>query len=71
MDIKLSKDEALVLFELLARINEDVPEGLFEDQSEQQVLWNLEAELERQLSEPFSSNYKTLLSEARNNLRNK
>ncbi|XOV93191.1 MAG: hypothetical protein ACFHWX_00485 [Bacteroidota bacterium] len=69
MTVKLTNDEALVLFDFLSRISKNEPEGLFEDQSEQRVLWNLEAELERQLNEPLSSDYNELLSTARQNVR--
>ncbi|QDT45944.1 hypothetical protein Pan241w_60720 [Gimesia alba] len=70
MDIKLNDDEALVLFELLTRFTEEELFGL-EDQAEMRVLWNLQAVLESALAEPFLSNYKELLAEARDRLRDK
>ncbi|QDV54020.1 hypothetical protein [Gimesia fumaroli] len=68
MDIKITDDEALVLYELLTRFTE---EGLFgfEDQAEMRAVWNLQAILEAALSEPLLSSYKTLLAEARDRLR--
>ena len=67
--IKLTKDEALVLFEFLAKTNEvDHPE-LFVDQAELKMLWLLEGQLERQLAEPFLKNYSCIVAEARNRLR--
>lgn len=65
----LSKDEALVLFEFLARFNKEPRANVFEDQAEERVLWHLEALLERQLLEPFDPSYAKLLQEARDRLR--
>ena len=68
MRIELTSDEALVLFEFLERFKEQ--EALtIEDQAEQQALWNLSALLQKQLSEPFSTSYQELLSEARARVR--
>ncbi len=68
MDIKITDDEALVLFELLTRFTE---EGLFgfEDQAEMRAVWNLQAVLEAAVSGPFLPNYKVILAEARDRLR--
>ncbi len=64
VSLKLTKSEALVLFELLARI--DKAEALeFEHPAEQTVLWGVEAQLEKMLVEPFSPEYKKLLADAR------
>ena len=65
----LTKDEALVLFEFLARLNQVEDPDIFEDQAEQKIFWNLEAQLENQLVEPFSSDYINLITEARNRIR--
>ena len=64
-----SKSEALVLFEFLVRFNEQAPKELFVDQAEQRVLWNLEAYLEKQLTEPFLANYHEIVEKAREELR--
>ena len=69
--ISLNKNEALVLFEFLARFNQKADESLFEDQAEQKVLVNLEASLEKHLSEPFQSNYTVLVNKARQEVRDK
>jgi hypothetical protein len=69
VDISLSKSEALVLFEFLVRINQKADEGMFEDQAEQRVLWDLEASLEKQLSEPFRPDYSELINKARQEVR--
>ena len=55
MNITLSHDELLVLYDLLYR-PEDA-EGVFEDISEQQVLWHIQTQLEKELVEPFQANY--------------
>ena len=68
MRIELSNQEALVLFEFLSRFKEH--ESLvIEDQAEQQALWNLSALIERELAEPFSTEYTNLLEQAREQLR--
>ena len=66
--IDLTTAKALVLIDFLARFNK--LEGFaFEDQSEQRVLWDLEAILEKQLVEPFRPDYKKLLEQARAEVR--
>ena len=67
--IKLNKDEALVLFEFLSRINYNELKEIFEDQAEQKILWILEGQLEKQLAEPFKPDYKDIIKEARNKIR--
>ena len=67
--IELSKDEALVLFEFLGRLNKQNIDTLFEDQAEQRVLWDIESTLEKALSEPFLDNYLELLNNARAQVR--
>ncbi|MCT7372633.1 hypothetical protein A7R75_26885 [Mycolicibacterium llatzerense] len=67
--LELTADEALVLFEWLARTSQAHAPLPFDDPAEQQVLWNLEAALERILVEPFRSDYRTLLHLARRAVR--
>lgn len=67
--IKLGKDEALVIFEFLSRINEKELKEIFEDQAEQKTLWILEGQLEKQLIELFKPEYKDIVREARNKIR--
>ena len=64
VSLALTKSEALVLFELLARID-NAASLKFEHPAEQTVLWRLEAELEKTLVEPFSPEYDKLLADAR------
>ena len=71
INIKLSKEEAIVLLEFLGRVNEKERLGLFEDQSEQRVLWNIECILEKNLSEPFSQDYHDIVKRAREQVRDK
>jgi hypothetical protein len=67
MTVELSEDEALVLFELLARRGEGVdPRTLqLNHVAERNALWTLEAELERKLVAPLRPDYAVLLSGAR------
>ena len=67
--VELSEEEALVLFDWLARFNKRAVTQSFGDQSEQRVLWNLEAALEQKLVAPFDPNYFALLKAARDALR--
>lgn len=41
----------------------------FEDQAEQRVLWDLEAALEKHLTEPLKSDYRERLEAARSRVR--
>ncbi len=63
--LELTKSEAIVLFELLSRINNVKQTDLFEDQSEERILWDLECLLEKQLAEPFRKDYFEILQKAR------
>jgi hypothetical protein len=65
MTVVLSSDEALVLFELLHRWEDEEQVSAPRHGAEQVALWNLSAALERVLIEPFSADYRQLLSEAR------
>lgn len=64
--IELSRAEALVLFELLHRLEDE--EVVMEDDAEQVALWRLSAALERTLVEPFQPDYRELLERARSEL---
>jgi hypothetical protein len=64
MIIELSDDEALVLFDWVAR-TEGRPPYEVEHGAEQHVLWHIEAQLERALVEPFQKNYGDLVARAR------
>ncbi|MBP2269207.1 hypothetical protein J3A64_004747 [Pseudarthrobacter sp. PvP004] len=67
ISIKLSGDEALVLFDWLARFNKNNNTDLT-DQAEQRVLWDIESSLESALVQVFSEDYTSLLDEARSRL---
>ena len=60
-----SKQEALVLFDWLGKFNSVERDNLFAHGAEQQVLFDLEASLEKILVEPFSENYSDLIKNAR------
>jgi len=69
INLTITNDEALVLFEFLARFNQSEHKDIFEDQAEQKTLWILEGQLEKQLVEPFRPDYKDIIREARNKIR--
>lgn len=69
VNIEVTKDEALVFFDFLSRLNEKEPVDLFEDQAEQKVLWIIEGLLEKELVEPFKPDYKEIIRQARDRLR--
>ena len=52
VELQLSRDEALVLFEYLRRCDDD-NSLVFIDQAEERALWNLEGKIEQQLVELF------------------
>jgi hypothetical protein len=60
----LPRNEALVLFEWLARLDEPGAPAIG-DPAVEKVLWQLEGQLETALVEPFQDNYRQLLAEAR------
>ena len=67
VDLALSRDEALVLFEMLFRYEQ---QGLLpkRNETENQVLWNLMVCLEESLREPFGAEYEELFLQARERL---
>lgn len=64
--LKLSQSEALVLFDWLARFNEDMNGGM--DEAEQRILFDLESQLESILPEPLANDYKMLIEQAKNEI---
>ncbi|HEY7375657.1 MAG TPA: hypothetical protein VIF57_26105 [Polyangia bacterium] len=69
--VELTREQALVLFDWLARFNKDAARSLFHDEAEQRVLFDLEATLESLLSEPLAANYSELLRHARECIRDR
>lgn len=70
--IKLSQEQAVVLWDLLFRINsKKILSDFFEDQAEQRILWDLESTLEKNTPNIFSWNYIEDLKKARENIRDK
>ena len=65
--VRLSDDEALVLFEWLQTVGER--DELFSDQSEQRAVWDLTSSLESQVSVLFSAGYADSLELARSRVR--
>ncbi len=67
--IQLTNSEALVLFDFFARFSE-LDDFLFEDPVERKVLWDIESTLEKSLIEPLRSDYRLLVKQAREEVRN-
>ncbi|KAA0093717.1 hypothetical protein CIW49_26775 [Mycolicibacterium sp. P1-18] len=67
--LTVSADEALVLFDWLARTSEAAQPVAFRDHAERVVLWNLEALLERVLVAPLRPDYTEQLRQARGRVR--
>ena len=68
VELKLTKDEALVLFEFLCRFSNDDALTI-DDQAEERALWNLQCVLEKVIEESFSPDYRAILEAARSRLR--
>ena len=66
--LELTGDEALVLFDLAQRFDDDGTLAL-RDQAEERALWNLHCLLQKQLAEIFHPDYKALVAAARDRLR--
>lgn len=71
INIELTKDEAIVLFEFLTRFNNQNNPDIFDDQAEQRVLWNFESLLEKKLTAPFRPDYLDIVKKARDKVRDK
>ena len=67
MKIELTNKEALVLFHWLN--NNAHRDGVFQDRSEQIVMWDIECQLEKILSEPHSDLYLQALKSAQNDIK--
>lgn len=65
VQISLTSDEALVLYDWLHRSEQQDAHASVEHHAEQVALWNLTALLERELVEPFDPRYDELVREAR------
>ncbi len=67
--VRLTADEALVLFEWLHRMEAGPGfDGVVEDHAEKVALWNLSALLEREMVEPFRDDYAKRVAAARTRL---
>jgi hypothetical protein len=69
INLKLTKNESLVFYEFLARLNNQNKKDIFEDQAEERVLWDLQCIFEKELSEPFCTDYMKKLQNARDAVR--
>ncbi|GEP37961.1 hypothetical protein NPS01_16240 [Nocardioides psychrotolerans] len=68
VSISMTSDEALVLFDLLHRWEDDEQVTPPQNEAEQIALWAVSALIERVLVEPFGPDYSRLVSEARTRL---
>lgn len=68
VNISLNPDEALVFFDWLYRFNQK-PVADFQCESEQRILWDIEAVLEKQIAAVFSENYSEILAKARQKIK--
>lgn len=66
--LRLTSDEALVLFEWLHRCEDEDRVAQPVHEGERTALFNLSALLERELVEPFQRNYLELVDQARRRL---
>lgn len=62
--LRLSKDEALVLYEFVSRFGTEERVEV-KDPAEERALWNLEALLEKELVEPLAPDYSEILEQAK------
>ena len=62
--LSLSKNQAIVLFEWLTNLD-DKDDPNYSHPSEERVVWELQSQLEKILTEPFDAEYPALLSAAR------
>jgi hypothetical protein len=67
IEFAINKDEALVLYDLLAG-HDDVDSPLTLDDAERKVLWKIEGQLEKLLVESLFPNYQQLVEEAKRNV---
>ncbi len=67
--IGFSEEEAIVLLEWLHKFNEEERPTLIQDQSEERILFDLEAVLETVVSTTFDTNYQEALLKARQKIR--
>ena len=69
--VSFTKDEALVLFDWLVQLNENGNINLHNEQAVKKILFDLESIFEEVLSVVFDNNYKRLLKEAKERIKNK
>ena len=62
--LEFSESEALVLFDWIARFNKE-EDNEFEDKSEEILLWDIEALLEKKLIDHLKGDYCKLLKKSR------
>ncbi len=68
ISVNLTHSEAIVFFEWLTE-NETLENIPIADQAERLVLWRIEGQLEKCLSEPLAPDYKAIVAAARERVR--
>jgi hypothetical protein len=68
INVKLTEDEAWVLFDFVRRFSE-TDELKIEDKAEERALWNLCCVFEKTLHQTENKEYQKLIQECRNRLR--
>lgn len=64
--LELDDNQKIVLFELLQALDKGIDEKRFNfDKAEQQLIWDLIADLEQELSEPFLEDYDLIVEKAK------
>lgn len=64
ISLELTTAEALVFFEWITK-QEETGGFKYEHDSEERMVWNLQGQLEKKLTEPLANNYEDKLAEAR------
>ncbi len=67
--INFTKDETMVFFEWVFRLNENIESLFFEKETEEQLFFDLECIMEKNIDCIFSSNYTEILDKARTNIK--
>jgi hypothetical protein len=70
VDVRLTIDEAVILFNFLNRVNDNEINRLIQDQSEQYLFWKIEGILERKLVEPYQPDFKQIVIDAQKRMIN-
>ena len=65
IEITLDKNQAIVLLDWIASLSDN---NVKNDSAEQMIFWDIECQLEEQLTAPFKTNYLEIVKQARKTL---